>query len=214
MKEPIVSSFNKLPGSFYLRKDVVKIARELLGKILVTNFDNMITAGRIVETEAYNGAFDKASHAYGNRRTNRTEIMYAEGGVAYVYLCYGLHHLFNVVTNVKDTPHAVLIRAVEPLVGIHHMLERTGKQHLDYTLTKGPGNVSKALGIFTQHTGLDLGGKQIYIAKDAFTCKASSIGVSKRIGVDYAAEDSLLPYRFFIIGNKYVSGKKVLNIKG
>lgn len=208
MKEPIVSSFIKLPVSFYLRKDVVRIARELLGKIIVTTFDGIITAGRIVETEAYNGAVDKASHAYGNRRTNRTEIMFGEGGVAYVYLCYGIHHLFNVVTNVKDTPHAVLVRAVEPLVGIEDMLLRTGKPSLDYTLTKGPGNVSKALGISTKHTGLNLSHHQLYIAEDGFKLKSYSIGVSARIGVDYAAEDSLLPYRFFIIGNMYVSGRK------
>src|SRR5687768_10017990 len=127
MKEPIVSSFNKLPHQFYLRKDVVKIAKDLLGKIIVTTFNNITTAGRIVETEAYNGAVDKASHAYGNRRTNRTEIMFAEGGMAYVYLCYGIHHLFNVVTSKKDTPHAVLIRGVEPIIGIEQMLLRTGK---------------------------------------------------------------------------------------
>jgi DNA-3-methyladenine glycosylase len=213
MKEPIVSSFNKLPKEFYLRKDVVKIAKELLGKIIVTNFDNITTAARIVETEAYNGAVDKASHAYGNRRTNRTEIMFAEGGVAYVYLCYGIHHLFNVVTNVKDTPHAVLVRAVEPLMGIEDMLLRTGKPKLDYTLTKGPGNVSKALGIITPHTGLSLSGKQLFIADDGFRLKSPSIGISARIGVDYAAEDAVLPYRFFIAGNQFVSGKKNLNVK-
>jgi DNA-3-methyladenine glycosylase len=214
MKEPIVSSFKKLPQRFYLRKDVVKIAKELLGKIIVTNFNDTITAGRIVETEAYNGVVDKASHAYGNRRTNRTEIMFGEGGVAYVYLCYGIHHLFNVVTNVKDTPHAVLIRAVEPLVGIDGMLLRTGKAKLDSTLTKGPGNVSKAFGIYTQHTGLNLSGDQLYIAEDGYRLKPSSIGVSPRIGVDYAAEDALLPYRLFILGNMFVSGRKILNSKG
>lgn len=214
MKEPIVSSFNKLPQHFYLRKDVVKIAKQLLGKIIVTTFNNTTTAGRIVETEAYNGVVDKASHAYGNRRTKRTEVMFAEGGVAYVYLCYGIHHLFNVVTNINDIPHAVLIRAVEPLIGIEDMLLRTGKIKLDATLTKGPGNVSKALGIYTQHTGLNLSGDQLYIAEDGYKLKPSSIGISPRIGVDYAAEDALLPYRFFIVGNAYVSGKKLLNLKG
>jgi DNA-3-methyladenine glycosylase len=214
MKEPIVYPYNKLSRDFYLRKDVVKIARELLGKIIVTTFDNIITAGRIVETEAYNGVVDKASHAYGNRRTNRTEIMFAEGGLAYVYLCYGIHHLFNVVTNVRDTPHAVLVRAVEPLIGIDDMLIRTRKLKLDFTLTKGPGNVSKALGILTQHTGLNLCGGKLFIADDGFKFKPSVISVSPRIGVDYAAEDALLPYRFFIAGNQFVSGKKLLNRKG
>src|ERR1700744_4574408 len=108
-----------LPETFYTRKDVVKIAKELLGKVLVTNIDGAHTAGMTVETEAYAGNADKASHAFGSRRTNRTEVMYSHGGVAYVYLCYGIHHLFNVVTNTADTPHAILIRAVEPLDGIN-----------------------------------------------------------------------------------------------
>jgi DNA-3-methyladenine glycosylase len=209
MKASIVSSFNKLPLSFYLRKDVVKIAKELLGKIIVTTFNDITTAGRIVETEAYNGAADKASHAYGNRRTNRTEIMFSEGGVAYVYLCYGIHHLFNVVTNVKDTPHAVLIRGVEPLIGVENMLLRTGKKKPDSTLTKGPGNVSKALGIYTQHTGTSLLRDELFLADDGYKVKPSMIGATARIGVDYAAEDALLPYRFVIKDNPFVSGKKI-----
>lgn len=203
-----LSSFNKLSRVFYLRTDVVKIARELLGKILVTNFDNILTAARIVETEAYKGAIDKASHAFGNRRTNRTEVMFGEGGLAYVYLCYGIHHLFNVVTNVKDTPHAVLIRAVEPITGVEDMMLRTGKKILDNTLTRGPGNVSKALGIHTRHTGLSLLGDEIFIADDGFKVKTSQIAATPRIGVDYAGADALLPYRFIVKGNPYVSGKK------
>ncbi len=208
MMEYNLSSFNKLPKDFYLRKDVVKIARELLGKILVTNFDDILTAARIVETEAYNGAVDKASHAFGNRRTNRTEVMFGEGGFAYVYLCYGIHHLFNVVTNVKDTPHAVLIRAVEPITGVEDMLLRTGKKILDNTLTRGPGNVSKALGIHTMHTGLSLLDDALFIADDGFKLKPSQIAATPRIGVDYAGADASLPYRFIVKGNPYVSGKK------
>ncbi len=203
-----LSSINKLPKNFYQRKDVVKIARELLGKILVTNFDNILTAGRIVETEAYNGAIDKASHAFGNRRTNRTEVMFGEGGLSYVYLCYGIHHLFNVVTNALDTPHAVLIRAVEPLVGIEDMLIRTGKKKLDSTLTRGPGNVSKALGIYTRHTALSLSSNELFIADDGFKFKGAQIVATPRIGVDYAGADALLPYRFIVKGNPYVSGKR------
>ena len=210
MKAPIVCSFNRLPKEFYLRRDVIKIARELLGKIIVTNFDGSVTAARIVETEAYNGAVDKASHAYGNRRTNRTEVMFGEGGIAYVYLCYGIHHLFNVVTNTKETPHAVLVRAAEPLIGIEAMMHRTGKKILDNTLTRGPGNVSKALGIFTKHTGLSLLSDELSIADDGFRIKPSMIGITPRIGVDYAAEDALLPYRFVIKNNPYVSGRRVL----
>lgn len=210
MKAPIVSSFTKLPKSFYLRRDVVKIARELLGKVIITRFDGVLTAARIVETEAYNGAVDKASHAYGNRRTNRTEVMFGEGGVAYVYLCYGIHHLFNVVTNVKETPHAVLVRAAEPLIGVEVMMQRTGKRILDNTLTRGPGNVSKALGIFTSHTGTSLLSDDLSIADDGYKVTPSRIGITPRIGVDYAAEDALLPYRFVIKNNPYVSGKRVM----
>jgi DNA-3-methyladenine glycosylase len=201
-------AFQKLDKSFYEREDVVLLAQELLGKIIVTNFNNIITSARIVETEAYNGIVDKASHAYGGRRTNRTEIMYSGGGVAYVYLCYGIHHLFNIVTNKTDVPHAVLIRGTEPLDGIEEMQRRTKKIKLDDTLTKGPGNVSKALGIDKMHTGLDLNGDLIYIADDGLRYKKKEIATSPRIGVDYAAEDALLPYRFYVKGNKYVSGKK------
>ncbi len=200
--------WGKLPLSFYERKNVLLIAKELLGKILVTNFDSIVTAGRIVETEAYNGAVDKASHAYNNRRTNRTEVMFAHGSTAYVYLCYGIHHLFNIVTNVKGVPHAVLVRAVEPLIGIDEMLARTNKEKLDYTLTKGPGNVSKALGIATHHTNSSLLENQIYIVDDGFKLKKNEIIATPRIGVDYAGNDALLPYRFVVAGNKYVSGKR------
>lgn len=198
----------KLPESFYQREDVLQIAKELLGKILVTKWNGQITAGRIVECEAYNGVPDKASHASGGRRTKRNEIMYASGGVAYVYLCYGIHHLFNVVTNTKDIPHAILIRALEPVKGIDLMLKRTGKKKLDYTLTRGPGNVSKALGIFTKHSGLLLSGKELFIAEDDFGLEKKNIVASPRIGVDYAGVDALLHYRFYIRGNPFVSGKK------
>src|SRR5258708_1592454 len=156
----------KLALSFYQRKNAVKIVKELLGKILVTNWKGIITSGRIVECEAYAGEIDKASHASGGRRTARTEIMYREGGYAYVYLCYGIHHLFNVVTNSKDVPHAILIRALEPIEGVEEMLLRTGKKKPDHSLTKGPGNVSKALGVFTKHTGASLVDNKIFIEDD------------------------------------------------
>ena len=199
---------SKLDHSFYDRKDVTRIARELLGKILVTKFNGMVTSGRIVETEAYAGAGDKASHAYGNRRTARTEVMFGKPGTAYVYLCYGIHHLFNVVTNKTDIPHAILVRAVDPLDGVDSMLLRTGKSKLDHTLTRGPGNVSRALGIFTYHTGTSLLSEELFIATDGSKLKASQVITTTRIGVDYAAEDSLLPYRFFVKDNPYVSGRR------
>lgn len=197
----------KLSVSFYQQEDILQIARELLGKIFVTRFKNAETSGRIVEVEAYAGAIDKASHAFGGRKTTRNEVMYATGGVAYVYLCYGIHHLFNVVTNGKDVPHAILIRALEPIKGVETMLKRTGKRKLDNTLTRGPGNLSKALGIFTMHSGCSLQGKELFIADDGFVYRKNEMGISPRIGVDYAGKDALLPYRFYIKGNPFVSGK-------
>lgn len=200
-------SLKKLPLSFYRRENVLQIAKELMGKILVTQWNGITTSGRIVECEAYADVMDKASHAYAGRRTNRNEIMYGDGGYAYVYLCYGIHHLFNVVTHGKDIPHAILLRSLEPLEGVEEMLERTGKEKADYTLTRGPGNLSKALGIFTSHSGMLLTGKQLFLADDGFKYGAKDIAASPRIGVDYAGKDALLPYRFYVKGNPYVSGK-------
>jgi DNA-3-methyladenine glycosylase len=199
-----------LPASFYTRKDVVKIAKELLGKVLVTNLDGIITSGIVVETEAYAGVSDKASHAFGNRRTARTETMYSEGGVAYVYLCYGIHHLFNVVTNIQDIPHAVLIRAIEPLDGIEHMLERRGKDHVVPALTAGPGAMSMALGIHTSQSGKSLSGNEIWLEDRGIKFPAKDIVTTTRVGVAYAQEDALLPYRFYVKDNKFVSKGKGL----
>ena len=195
----------KLPLNFYKRKDVVLIAKDLLGKVLVTNIDGVTTSGRIVETEAYVALIDKASHSFAGRRTSRNEHMYAAAGTAYVYICYGMHQMFNIVTNEKEIPDAVLIRAVEPLTGIDEMLKRTGKPKLDFTVTKGPGNVGKALGIFKHHSGLHLLDDEIYLLDDNYKLKESDIGSSNRIGVESAGKDALLPYRFYIRGNKYVS---------
>ena len=199
----------KLGIQFYERKDVVAIAKELLGKIIVTCFDGISTSGRIVETEAYIGITDRASHSFGGKRTARNEHMYAQAGTAYVYICYGMHHLFNVVTNALHVPDAVLIRAVEPILGIGLMLKRTNKKILDHSLTRGPGNVGKALGISKNHSGLNLLGKKIYICEEPsadFYCDEKSIGASKRIGVENSGEAALLPYRFYIKGNPFVSG--------
>ncbi len=197
----------KLDANFYKRSEVLQISRELMGKLLVTKWNGRITSGRIVELEAYAGIIDKASHAYGGRRTARNEIMYADGGVSYVYLCYGIHHLFNIVTNNKNIPHAILIRAIEPLTGINEMLERTGKKKFDNTLTRGPGNVSKALGIYTMHSGTSLKSKELFLADDGFKFSKKEIHTSPRIGVEYSGEDASLPYRFYIKGNPFVSGR-------
>ena len=197
----------KLTTDFYRRSDVLLIARELLGKILVTQWDGVRTSGRIVEVEAYNGIVDKAAHSYNGRRTARNEVMYAAGGLAYVYLCYGIHHLFNVVTNDKEVPHAILIRAAEPVDGVEEMLRRTGKKKLDYTLTRGPGNLSKALGIHTRFNSTSLCSPELFIGDDGFRYPPKKIARSPRIGVDYAGADAALPYRFYIKGNPFVSGK-------
>ena len=196
----------KLPLSFYIKNDVLKIATDLLGKVLVTNWDDEYTSGRIVETEAYSGETDKASHAW-KGRTARTEVMFNEGGRAYVYLCYGVHQMFNIVTNKAGIPDAVLIRAVEPIDGIDIMLKRTGKKKLDESLTRGPGNVGKAFGFHTSQCGLLLNSDELYIADDGFKITKEMIGTSPRIGVDYAGKHADWHYRFFVKGNKFVSGK-------
>ncbi|HET7001049.1 MAG TPA: DNA-3-methyladenine glycosylase [Puia sp.] len=201
-------SLKKLDHSFYDRKNVVQIARELLGKILVTQFDGVLTSGRIVETEAYNGVGDRASHAFAGRRTTRSEHIYGGPGTVYVYIVYGMHHLFNVVTNKKEIPHAVLIRALEPMEGINYMLKRTGKPLPDYTLTKGPGNLARAMGISKMHTGSNLFSEEIFIEDDGLRYKKDQIVITHRIGVEYAGTDAQLPYRFIVKGNPYVSAKK------
>ena len=189
----------KLPRKYYIQDNVISISRNLLGQILCTRIDGIVTSGIITETEAYAGIKDKASHAYGNRRTARTEIMYREGGVAYVYLCYGIHSLFNVVTNKEGIPHAVLIRAIQPLAGIPEMLKRRNKKTLDKTLTSGPGSVSQSLGIHFSHSGISLLENTIWIEQNNIDIKKDQIIEGPRIGVEYAKEDALLPYRFRLI---------------
>jgi len=186
----------KLSRDFYLRDDVVAISNELLGKVLCTQINDELTRIIITETEAYAGVNDKASHAYGNKRTKRTEPMFGEGGTAYVYLCYGIHYLFNVVTNMSDIPHAVLIRAGKPLSGVEIMLERRNKMKVDKTLLGGPGSLAKALGITTDHSGLSLLGSHIWIEDQGVEIKDHSVLIGPRVGVDYAADDAALPYRF------------------
>ncbi|MFT4023512.1 MAG: DNA-3-methyladenine glycosylase [Flavihumibacter sp.] len=195
----------KLPPEFYMSGDVVEAAKLLLGKLLVTRWEGVLTSGRIVEAEAYNGAADRASHSYNNRRTARTEVQYSKGGKAYVYLCYGIHHLFNVTFAPAGHPLVVLIRAIEPVGGIETMLARAGKSSAGNRLGRGPGNVTRVLGIQVAHNGVSLQ-RGISIYDDGYALPAEMIGVSPRIGVDYAGEDALLPYRFYVKGNGSVSG--------
>lgn len=199
----------KLPRDFYTDQDVLAISKALLGKFLVTRLNsNSITAGMIVETEAYRGPEDKASHAYGNKRSARTETMYMHGGHAYVYLCYGMHHLFNVVTAIKDLPHAVLIRAIEPIDGIALMLKRRKLTTLSPKLTAGPGSLTKALGITTLHDKMDLRGEKIWIEDRNVQIKMADIIAGPRVGVAYAKEHAQLPWRFKLKDNQWVSVAK------
>lgn len=191
----------RLTRSFYQREDVVLIAKELLGKFLFTKFGGKLTGGIITETEAYAGETDRASHAHGGRRTARTEIMYMRGGTAYVYLCYGIHSLFNVVTNSKGIPHAVLIRAIQPTHGIPTILERRKLTELKRNAASGPGTVSEALGIHYSHTGTSLLGNKIWIEDRNSPVDESGIMAGKRVGVDYAGKDAALPYRFRLYGS-------------
>jgi DNA-3-methyladenine glycosylase len=187
-----------LNESFYRQENVVDLARQLLGKILVTQIDGKYCSGIICETEAYEGVTDKASHAYGGRRTRRTETMYMQGGHAYVYLCYGMHHLFNVVTHKEGVPHAILIRGIIPLDGKETMLMRRKKIKVDKTLCSGPGTLSQAMGISVLHDRIALTGQTIYIEDRDIKIPDEAVMVGPRIGVDYAADHALFPYRFLI----------------
>lgn len=197
----------KLPKSFYLRADVENIARELLNTLLYTRIDGHVCAGRIVETEAYAGTQDRACHAYNGRRTKRTEIMYLPGGHAYVYLIYGIHHLFNVVTHRENEPYAVLIRAVEPVCGLETMKKRRNYPRSPYKLTAGPGLLTQAMGITTRDSGIDLTGNRIWLEKGGDTTPEENIAAGTRIGVDYAGKDALLHRRFWLKDNPWVSRK-------
>lgn len=196
----------KLEPDFYLREDVVQISKELLGKVLCTQIgDAPVTRGRIVETEAYSGRNDKACHANNGLRTDRTEVMYRAGGVAYVYLCYGIHHLFNVVTNVENKADAVLIRGLEPIDGIKTILQRRNAEQLIPSVAAGPGRLTQALGITTRFTGTPLTGTRIWIEDHGKNIIQDEIEHSPRIGVDYAEEHAERPWRFFIGNNRWVS---------
>lgn len=198
----------KLPQSYYETNDVVAIARNLIGKYLCTRIDGLLTGGYIVETEAYNGVADKASHAYGNRQTPRTSTMFMQGGIAYVYLCYGIHEMLNVVTSVKGQPQAVLIRAIQPTVGLDVMLARRNMAIIKPNITRGPGSVAKALGISRKINAISLQSNTLWIADEGLKFLDDAIIAAPRIGVDYAGDDAFLPYRFYVKGNVYVSGRQ------
>lgn len=191
--------------SFYERDDTKRISKELLGKVLCTRLRGKLTTGMIVETEAYLGVIDKAAHSYGGKRTARTEVMFGSAGRAYVYLCYGIHHLFNVVVNQKGVPEAILVRAVEPIEGISTMLHRRNMSKPENRLTAGPGAMSQALGISTKLNALSLMGSRAWIEDRGIKIKHGRIQASPRVGVAYAEECAAWPLRFRIRDNPWVS---------
>lgn len=195
---------NKLPREFYLREDTLQIARELLGKTLVVPTAGERVSGMIVETEAYLGAIDKAAHSYGNRRTKRTETMFAVGGTVYIFFIYGMYFQFNVVVGAVDTPHAILIRAVEPIEGIEIMRARRGQQMKDANLTSGPGKLCIALGIDKTFNNEDLLGNRAWL-EDWKSFSDSEIASGRRIGIDYAEEFAEKPWRLWVKDNSFVS---------
>lgn len=203
-------AIQRLSTDFYLRTDVVQVARELLGKVLVTQFEGVRTAGRITEVEAYRAPDDRASHAWNNRRTNRTEVMFREGGTAYIYLCYGIHHLFNVVTAPEGMAHAVLVRALEPLDGTAEMMKRRQLTSPGPRMTSGPGALSVAMGLTTARTGQSLLAPDtpIWIEDRGDLITDADIASGPRIGVDYAGECAAWEWRFWLRHSAFVSRKK------
>ncbi|RPI11541.1 MAG: DNA-3-methyladenine glycosylase [Zetaproteobacteria bacterium] len=198
----------KLPREFYTRADVLAVARQLLGQVLVVPApDGTRVSGVIVETEAYRGPQDRASHAFGGRRTNRTETMYGIGGTAYVYFVYGMYHQFNVVTNAAEVPHAVLVRALEPVEGIELMrLRRPGQP--DASLTDGPGKLCMALGIDRTLDRADLAGDRVWIEEGSQPIPRSRIACGPRIGIDYAGAWASKPWRFWLRESPSVSRRR------
>ncbi|MCQ2285671.1 MAG: DNA-3-methyladenine glycosylase [Bacteroidales bacterium] len=200
----------KIKKDYFLNDDVLFLAKDLIGKYLFTKIDGQIAGGIITETEAYKGINDKASHAYGGKRTKRNVTMYAEGGILYVYLCYGIHHLANIVTNKADIPDAILLRGIFPTHGEELMLKRSGKTHIDKNTGNGPGCVSKLLGITTSNDSLSVCSDLVWLEDRQIEIPDSQIEISSRIGVDYAGEDAHLPYRFKLKNPTYLLIQKQL----
>jgi len=194
----------KIGREFYLRQNTITIARELLGKLLVVPAaSGERVSGMIVETEAYMGETDKAAHSYAGRRTKRTETMYAAGGTVYIFFIYGMYYQFNIVTGPQEHPHAILIRAVEPIEGIEVMRERRGEMK-DRNLTSGPGKLCIAMGIDRGVNGEDLLGERVWL-EECRKLSRKEIVAGKRIGIDYAEEDAEKPWRFWVNDNPFVS---------
>jgi DNA-3-methyladenine glycosylase len=195
----------KLPESYYQNADAVALSRDLIGKYLFTCINGELTGGYIVETEAYMGITDKAAHSHGGRVTPRTQTMYMKGGISYVYLCYGIHEMFNIVVADVGQPHAILIRAIQPTDGLDIIMARRNMDTLKPNITKGPGSVAKALGISRQINAMSLQSDTIWLEDRGLVFPDEEVSAGPRVGVDYAGEDALLPYRFYVKGNIYVS---------
>lgn len=197
--------FEPLPRGFYARP-VLTVARDVIGKVLVRVTPAGVLAGRVVEAEAYRGPEDRAAHSFGGRRTARTEVMFGAPGIAYVFFVYGMHWHLNLVTTREGAPHAVLLRAIEPLVGVELMAAARGLKPTDVNVANGPGKLCKAYGIDRQHNAVDLTQPPLFLSEG--TTKRGKLGRSARIGVDYAEDWAEKPWRFFELGNRYVSRAK------
>ena len=203
--DQFVAQLKPIPQARYLSEDILDLAQFFLGQYIVTRLNNITTVARIVETEAYRAPDDKGSHAYQNKRTKRTETIFQKGGKAYIYLCYGLHHMFNIVSGPENTAHAILIRAVEPIYGSDQMKTRRKLEH-DINITNGPGKLCQALGISTQLDGIDItnDSSSIWIAEGSEVSKEEIIA-SPRVGIAYAQECALWDWRFRVKSNAWTS---------
>ncbi len=200
---------NKLPLDFYRQPDVVSVARQLLGKHIYSNIGGRLTGGIIVETEAYRGPDDRGSHAFNNKRTPRNEMMYKAGGVAYMYICYGIHDMLNIVTGTEGISHAALIRAIEPVVGLDIMCERRGIFDNKIRLCQGPGALAKALGLSKLHNGADLQDDQIWLTDEGLSYTDDQVIASARVGMNFDGPYKTIPWRFYVKGNAYVSRPRI-----
>lgn len=184
---------------------MLTVAKDVIGKVLVHRTRQGLMAARIVEAEAYRGPEDRAAHSWGGRRTARTEAMYGPPGFAYVFFVYGMHWHMNLVTTREGAPHAVLLRAVEPLVGAELMSRRRGLPETNVNLSNGPGKLCQAFDITKRHYGVDLTSGNLFLSESASPSQRPKLGRSARIGVDYAEAWAEKPWRFFELGNRWVS---------
>ncbi|MBK0382311.1 DNA-3-methyladenine glycosylase [Pedobacter sp. SD-b] len=195
-----------LDNTFYHRNDTVKMAKELIGKFLFSNVDGKLTGGMIVETEAYMGSIDSSCHTFNNRKTERNATMFNRGGVSYMYVCYGIHDMLNIVTGDEGNSQVILVRAVEPKFGLDIMQQRRGQVPLN-RLAKGPGSLAKALGLNKSFDNSSLTDGLIWIENKGIEFLEKDIIESPRIGLSCPEPYFSIPWRFFLKGNKFVSAK-------